>query len=318
LNTPEPTADRPVVIGDEFELRIDGFGDGPDAIGRVGRYVLFVPGALPGEWVKVRVEGAGRKFGRALLQEVIEASPERTEPRCRHFGSCGGCHLQHLDYAAQLRLKGDRLRKTLAHHLGREDLPIEPMAGPADPWRQRNKIALHVEPGGGRDLRHGLYALRSRELVALEECPVLQEPGLELAEKLVAAASDLAIPAWDPASGRGLLRSVVLRLCAHSGERHALFVVADSEFHQAKQLGARALALGFQGVSLNINTAPPPLLLGRRTKHLAGARRITETIGGVQYLFSPQSFFQTSTWGAGFVVDALRRTRCMCWPVGAW
>jgi 23S rRNA (uracil1939-C5)-methyltransferase len=181
------------------------------------------------------------------------------------------------------------------------------MAGPADPWRQRNKIALHVEPGGGRDLRHGLYALRSRELVALEECPVLQEPGLELAEKLVAAASDLAIPAWDPASGRGLLRSVVLRLCAHSGERHALFVVADSEFHQAKQLGARALALGFQGVSLNINTAPPPLLLGRRTKHLAGARRITETIGGVQYLFSPQSFFQTSTWGAGFVVDALRR-----------
>jgi 23S rRNA (uracil1939-C5)-methyltransferase len=94
-----------VARGDLITLDIDGFGDGPDGIGRLDNYIVFVPGVLPGERVTVEITSAARKFGRGELVEVLVSAKERTEPRCAHFLACGGCHRQHQVYAEQLRSK---------------------------------------------------------------------------------------------------------------------------------------------------------------------------------------------------------------------
>ncbi|HVO31937.1 MAG TPA: TRAM domain-containing protein, partial [bacterium] len=127
-----PTA-RPVSIGTELSVDVESLADGPDALCRVGKYILFVAGALPGERVRVRISSAGRKYGRAELLSIERRSPDRVGPRCEHFLDCGGCHFQHLAYPKQLEYKTERLAKTLGHALQAEALPILDMQGPENP-----------------------------------------------------------------------------------------------------------------------------------------------------------------------------------------
>ena len=116
---------------------------------------------LPGELVTADGDGA--------VPTILEASGSRVEPRCRHFGVCGGCHYQHADYAAQLQLKVGLLEGIFAAG-GLANLPqIGTHAG--EPWGYRNRIRLRVETVAG-DLRVG-YSLRgSNQFLLIAECPI--------------------------------------------------------------------------------------------------------------------------------------------------
>src|SRR5580692_11326587 len=91
--------------GTILSLRIDDIAFGGDGVGRVDDFVVFVPFVAPGELVEVELTEVKKRFARARLRKVIEASPERVAPACRYFGDCGGCQYQHLAYPAQLAIK---------------------------------------------------------------------------------------------------------------------------------------------------------------------------------------------------------------------
>lgn len=156
------------------ELTLTGMAYGGDAIGRdaQGR-MLFVPFAAAGERVRVEIVDAHARWARARLVEVLEPSPARAAPRCRHFTVCGGCHYQHLDPAEQLRAKAEIVAEQLRRIGGFERLPaIETMASPS-PWGTRNHAQFHLTSDG----RPGYLESGSSRVVAIEECPVL-EPAL--------------------------------------------------------------------------------------------------------------------------------------------
>ncbi|HEY43565.1 MAG TPA: TRAM domain-containing protein, partial [Anaerolineae bacterium] len=108
------------------EINLSGLAYGGDAFGRDadGRMV-FVPFALPGERVKVEIVEAHQRWARGQLVQVIETSPERIEPRCRHFTDCGGCHYQHMPYSIQLHAKAEIVRAQLERLGGFENPPVE-------------------------------------------------------------------------------------------------------------------------------------------------------------------------------------------------
>ena len=88
------------------ELTLTTLTYGGEALGRLeGGRAVFVPFGIPGERVRVRLTEEKRGFARGEIVEILEASPGRITPRCRHFGVCGGCHYQHMPYEAQLRAK---------------------------------------------------------------------------------------------------------------------------------------------------------------------------------------------------------------------
>jgi 23S rRNA (uracil1939-C5)-methyltransferase len=95
----------PLQIGDRLELTIDDIAFGGEGVGRVNDFVVFVPFVLVGEVVEAEVIEVKKHFARAKLLRVAKPSPDRVEPACRYFGHCGGCQYQHIEYAAQLRLK---------------------------------------------------------------------------------------------------------------------------------------------------------------------------------------------------------------------
>src|SRR5512138_2088199 len=123
----------------EQELLLTRLAYGGDAMGRLadGRAV-FVPFGLPGERVRVRLAEEKRGWGRGELVEILEASPQRIIPRCRHFGVCGGCHYQNLPYEEQLKAKREILRDQLTRLGGIENPAVQETVPSPSPWNYRN------------------------------------------------------------------------------------------------------------------------------------------------------------------------------------
>lgn len=121
---------------------------------------------------------------------MLEPSPERTEPACRHFGACGGCQLQHLSREAELQAKTGFLRDCLRRIAGiRWDREIAIESGPEYGWRSR--VALHVSA----ERRAGFFRAGGREIVAIEDCPVLVPTLRELVRELASGAASLPVGA---------------------------------------------------------------------------------------------------------------------------
>src|SRR5688572_31127387 len=87
-----------IAVGQRVHLTITDIAFGGEGVARVGEFVIFVPFVITGEEVEAEITEVKKNFGRARLLNVLQASPERVEPRCPYFGDCGGCQYQHVSY----------------------------------------------------------------------------------------------------------------------------------------------------------------------------------------------------------------------------
>ena len=154
---------------------------------------IFVDGALPGELVSIRRTRRQRRYDEAVVVEVLRAAPERATPRCRHFGTCGGCSLQHLDHAAQLAAKGRIVSEALERIGGiQPERWLAPLAGPVWGYRRRARLGCkHVDKKG--KVFVGFRERGSPLLADLEVCEVLAPPVGTLVAALAALVASLGI-----------------------------------------------------------------------------------------------------------------------------
>jgi tRNA/tmRNA/rRNA uracil-C5-methylase (TrmA/RlmC/RlmD family) len=108
-------------------------------------FVVFAPFVLVGEVVVVEITEVKKNFARAKLLRVVQPSPERVEPACRYFGQCGGCQYQHVDYAAQLRLKHKQIADLFQRIGGFEQARIAPVIPCPRPYGYRNRIMIRSQ-----------------------------------------------------------------------------------------------------------------------------------------------------------------------------
>jgi 23S rRNA (uracil1939-C5)-methyltransferase len=150
-----------------YDVNLTAYAYGGEVLGRLpdGRAV-FVPFALPGETVRLRLVEEKRGFARAELVEVLSPAPDRTTPRCVHYTTCGNCHYQHIDYPAQLAAKTAILRDQLERIGKLEDPPVEPIVPSPDPYYYRNNVQFHLTKDG----ELGYHRFRSQEVFAIREC----------------------------------------------------------------------------------------------------------------------------------------------------
>ena len=128
---------------DPFEVSIDDLSHDGRGVATHDEKKVFIHGALPGEKVEARLTDRRRHYDEGETLSIIEASPDRIEPRCPHFGQCGGCSLQHLDPARQIEAKHRSLQQNLAR-IGKVEPETwwEPVTGPL--WAYRRKARLSV------------------------------------------------------------------------------------------------------------------------------------------------------------------------------
>jgi 23S rRNA (uracil1939-C5)-methyltransferase len=177
-------------------LNDDGWGVVRGAAG--GGKVTFVAGALPGELVEFRTRRRQRNHDEAELVTVLERAPERIEPRCAHFGVCGGCALQHLAPAAQLQVKDAQLRETL-RRIGKVEPRqwLAPLHGAEWGYRRRARLGARYVHSKGRSLV-GFREKLSSYVAEVERCPVLRPEVGTILGALSELVTTLSIPARIP------------------------------------------------------------------------------------------------------------------------
>ncbi len=154
---------------EKITLDITEMAHGGSAIGRASRgRTVFVPLTMPGEKVRAQIVSQKNKYAQAELVEVLQASPERVTPRCRHFAVCGGCHFQHMSYAAQLAAKENIVRDQLSRLGGFKRANVQPVLPNPEPWAYRVEMVLSPVGNG----RLGYWSPVKRSIIAIEECPV--------------------------------------------------------------------------------------------------------------------------------------------------
>jgi 23S rRNA (uracil1939-C5)-methyltransferase len=264
--TSRPTPER-------LPLRLDGLAYGGEAFGRddAGRMV-FVPLALPGERVSVEVVEAHTRWCRARVIEVLEPSPHRVAPRCRHFGACGGCHYQHLEAGAQPAAKQAIVRAQLERLGGFRDPPVEETVSGTSSWNTRNHIQFSLTPDG----RLGFQAGGSNEVIAIQEC------------HLPAPALNELWPALQLEAGSGIDR-LALR-CA--GDETLIVFHAADEPDVELELAQRTSAVWL---------SPPGMHV------LAGEPALVHSVRGRLFRVSPASFFQAHAELTPALVDLVLR-----------
>ena len=157
-----------------LQLQIDGMTSEGQGIGRLGRDVYFVPGALHGEKVTVALEGRRKKVWQTRLISVDEVSPQRTDPACPHYRRCGGCDLQHLEYPAQVEFKQQRIEREFYRQ--KLEVPVWKSALTDHPWHYRRKARLGIRYSKDKDeIYVGFREGRSEHLTNIDRCPVLPE-----------------------------------------------------------------------------------------------------------------------------------------------
>ncbi len=235
---------------------------GGDALARHEGKVIFIPYVLPGEEVVVELTEERASYSRARLVEVLTPSPDRVEPRCLHYGTCGGCQWQHIAYERQSALREEVLRSQLKRIAHLPSVLVRPTLAAPDPWWYRNHVQLHLEKQG----KLGFMGTDGRSVIPITECHIMHAL------------------LWDTFVGLEIdfpeLERVSLRAGIATGEQ---LVVLES-------VGAQAPAIE---VDVPISCV---LLLGDDTPvTYVGNSYVTERIGSRSLRVSATSFFQANT-----------------------
>jgi len=242
------------LAGEILEVVIEALAYGGDAIARApdGRRI-FVPFAFLGERVRVKIVEEHSGFLRGELLAVLAPSCFRVEPRCRHFGICGGCHYQHLSYGAQIDAKRSILIDQLKHLGGlRDPLVREPLAS-LEPWNYRNYAQFALNPDG----RLGYFVRGSKRVFPIEECHLPIPPVDTLWRNL---ALEPALPLDQIGLRVGSEGDVLLILESLTGEIPELLVEAPLSIATLTPAGSQALvgeaATGFEVLGRHFRVSP--------------------------------------------------------------
>ncbi len=326
-------SDRPA-RGAELDLTLDAFADRGKSLARVGEsgYVIFVPGAAPGDRVRARVAQRRSRYAETRLLEVIEPGPHRVVPRCRYAGrdeglhsrggDCGGCKWQHVAYESQLEMKREAVESALVRAGGLDlgGVPVAPTLG-ADRdegsggrFFYRNKMEFSFaaarwltddEVASGepmrRDFALGLHAPgRFDRVLDLHECWLQSEWSARLVNGMRRLALAEGWAPWDTRAQTGFLRHLVIRQAAHTPDRMVNLVTNG---HDTARMATVAdwLRAEFPETTTFVNTVHTGLAqtaFGEAVETVFGPGTIRDRIGGLTFEIAPQAFFQTNTRAA--------------------
>jgi 23S rRNA (uracil1939-C5)-methyltransferase/tRNA (uracil-5-)-methyltransferase len=176
MQPPKNFVPEPFEYHQEVEVTVESLTNLGMGVARVDGWVVMVPFVIPGERVKARIYRNFQNYSDADLVEVLEASPDRVEPRCPLYQKCGGCQYQHMTYERQLKEKTKHVEE-LMQKLGEIDHPVQLSHGSPKEYNYRSKITPHYErPGkdGSQPIGFLQYGRRN-QIIDVEQCPIATE-----------------------------------------------------------------------------------------------------------------------------------------------
>ncbi|MCB2341237.1 23S rRNA (uracil(1939)-C(5))-methyltransferase RlmD [Clostridium estertheticum] len=286
----------PVKKNEDYIITIDNMGYEGEGVGKIDGFTVFVAGAIVGEKVLIKIVKISKNFGFGKLLEIIEKSISRIEPVCDIYKSCGGCNLQHIDYAAQLDFKTNRVNQVI-NRIGKlEGVIVHPTLGMESPYNYRNKVQLPASNKNG-EVKIGFYAARSHDIINMENC-YIQDSVADIVVKLTRKwIKEFNIQCYNEENHQGILRHVMIRKGSKTGQVMVVLVTNGKRLPYKEEFIAiiTKKIKGIVSVIQNINSEKTNVILGETCLTLWGKDTITDYIGEFKFEVSPLSFFQVNS-----------------------
>lgn len=276
--------------GSIYTAVIDGYSSEGLGIARVNGAVVFVPHAVRGEEIDLRITKVMKTSCAGEIVKIHNPSPERMEPECPYAGKCGGCAYRHLTYPEELWAKRQRVQDALTR-IGGLELTVEEILGTKNPEHYRNKSQYPV----GADGSIGFFQARTHKVVPIRRCLIQTEAADRTAQAVGEWMRRYKISAYDETTGKGLVRHVCVRV-NRKGESLCCVVVNGNKVPREPELAAYVTAAvpHTVGVLLNSNTRRGNVVLGDKYRTLFGRNYLMDTLCGLEFKLSMPSFYQVN------------------------
>ena len=276
-----------------YETVITDYTAEGQGVAHVEGCAVFIPNAIAGEKVKVRIEVAKKNWAAGKIVEILEKSPHRVNRACPISASCGGCDFHHMDYEEETRLKADRVRQAL-NRIGGENFAEMPILSAPTCESYRNKAQYPVACKKGRAYA-GFFKAGTHEVVENKRCLILPTESDQVKDAVIDYVNQFRVTVYDEATGKGLLRHIYVRRGAVSGQILVCLVVNGRKLPKVEELVKRLEQIpGFTTLVLSVNTKAGNAVLGDEFITLHGPGYIEDTLCGLNFRLSPRSFYQVN------------------------
>ncbi len=312
--------------GQQYTLLIEKFAHGGAGFALHEEVPVFVAGAIPGQKVSATITRRKDTYAEARVEKVLTHSKDEVQPRCVHFGRCGGCVWQSVAYNKQIQYKEDIIRETLEHLTPVDDAVRATLPGRVlkiipspQVFYYRNKLELSfgyasmrveekaaVKPGAkpqriffDEDPGIGFHMPGQwSTILPITECHLYDEQLPALLADVNRFMRDTGLPVYNPKTHRGMLRHLILRRGVHTEEQMICFVVQARKkeleplFQKFMRFAGRPNVKSLmiaEHFGLNDKPEQPKLHV------LTGEPFIREHLFDLTFEISPFSFFQTNT-----------------------
>ena len=268
---------------DVIELTIEDMSVDGEGIGKVEGMAFFVKDAIVGDKILARVTKLKKTYGYARVEEILQASKQRTEPRCELHKRCGGCQIQAMDYNAQLAFKEKMVRNNLIRLGGfteeKIDAVLEPIVGMEEPFRYRNKAQFPIGKDKNGKITAGFYAARSHNIIPVSDCQLGVVQNKEVLDAVIAYMEENHIEPYDETNGTGVVRHVLIRFGFTTKEIMVCLVINQKNLPAGEKLIEKlAVIEGMTSISYNVNMKNTNVILGDVTECIWGKAYIKDYI----------------------------------------
>ena len=286
-----------------YEAVITDYTAEGQGVAHVEGCAVFVPNAIAGEKVLLRIEKAQKTWAAGKITEILEKSPHRVNRECPVAKLCGGCDFWHMDYEEESRLKADRVRQAL-NRIGGENLEEIPILSAPTCKAYRNKAQYPMASKKGRAYA-GFFRAGTHQVVENSRCLILPELTDNVKDAVMDYANQYRVTVYDEETPKGLLRHIYVRKGEVSGQILVCLVANGRKLPHIPELLARLKKIpGFTTLVLAVNTRPGNAILGDEFITLYGPGYIEDTLCGLTFRLSPRSFYQVNHHQAQRLYDA--------------
>lgn len=291
------------------------------SIAKVDDFVIFIPYGAPGDVVDIKIDRKKKRYAEGHIQRMIEPSTLRVEPKCVHFGTCGGCRWQHLPYDYQLQCKQRQVADAL-QRIGKIELPdISPILGSEKIWEYRNKMEYTFsnkkwltfdqlrsgEEFPDRDAAGFHIPGAFDKVLDIEECHLQDHLGDRIRLFIKQWGKDNGATFYDLREQHGLLRTLMVRI-ASTGQVMVVMAFGEDDREAIDSL-MNAVKEAFPGInSLHyvVNTKCNDSFADLDITLFSGTPYIEEQMGDLKFRIAPKSFYQTNSLQAKRLYDVVK------------
>lgn len=284
-------------VGDKFRLDIRKQGINGEGIGYYNKVAVFVPGAIIKESVNIEVIQSFNNYAIAKIVDFDRVSNRRVEPPCKFYESCGGCHLQHIDYKEQLKIKQSIVKQSLKRYtnVNIDNIEIDKTVGMKNPYGYRNKSQMPFK-NTNFGLVLGFYKPNSNSFVYVDECLVHHPKINEINQEVLRLLRKYHQKAYDLRNKEGILKYLVVRYLEKTDSASVTFVI--KRFDTVLKRIAEELLIDVKSVksiSYTIDNSSSNLIISDKIHSLAGVEKIKEIYDEYRFEISPDAFHQMNS-----------------------